>query len=73
MTLDLDPIKARIVHCVTYNFGLHAADVLANEDAPALVNTLERVTTILDEVQRTRHLTGELDGHALLYRLRQVL
>ena len=73
MTLDLDPIKARIVHCVTYNFGLHAADVLAKQDAPALVNTLERVTTILDEVQRTRHLTGELDGHALLYRLRQVL
>lgn len=73
MTLDLDPIKERIAHCVTYNFGLHSANVLAKQDAPALVNTLEQVTKILDEVQRTRHLTGELDGHALLYRLRQVL
>ena len=73
MTLDIDAIKARIADCTTYNFGMHNANVLAKQDAPALVNTLEQVTKILDEVQRTRHLTGELDGHALLYRLRQVL
>lgn len=73
MTLDLDAINARIADCSTYNFGMRNADVLAKQDAPALVNTLEQVTKILDEVQRTRHLTGELDGHALLYRLRQVL
>ena len=73
MTLDLDAIKARIADCSTYNFGMRNADLLAKQDAPALVNTLEQVTKILDEVQRTRHLTGELDGHALLYRLRQVL
>ena len=73
MTLDLYAINARIADCSTYNFGMRNADTLAKHDAPALVNTLERVTKILDEVQRTRHLTGELDGHALLYRLRQVL
>ena len=50
MTLDLDPIKARIADCSTYNFGMHNADLLAKEDAPALVNTLEQVTKILDEV-----------------------
>ena len=41
--LDLDAIKAAIAACRTYNFGMHQADRLAHEHAPALVEEVKRL------------------------------
>lgn len=54
MSLDLDPIKARISDCATYNFGMHNADTLAKQDAPALVAEVERLRHQLSHVEVDR-------------------
>ena len=41
--LDLDAIKSSIAACRTYHFGMHQADRLAHEHAPALVEEVKRL------------------------------
>lgn len=80
MTLDIDAIKARIADCATYNFGLHNADVLAKQDAPALVDEVERLRGVVDRVRESvhtarhaLHLTGDLDAREVLHHITTAL
>ena len=62
--LDLAAIEAAIAACRTYNFGMHQADRLAHEHAPALVEEVKRLRAELD--QAAPHITyarGRLDGY----------
>ena len=62
--LDLAAIEAAIAACRTYSFGMHQADRLAHEHAPALVEEVKRLRAELD--QAAPHITyarGHLDGY----------
>jgi hypothetical protein len=45
--LNLTEIESRIRDCRTYNFGMRAADQLAHEDAPALLDQVKSLTAEL--------------------------
>ena len=49
--LDLEPIRARIADCLTYNFGMVSADCLAHEDAPALLAEVERLRGVVSQAK----------------------
>lgn len=44
----LEVTKRRIANCRTYNFGMRDADLLAHEDAPWLVELVEKYARAIE-------------------------
>lgn len=70
MTDRLAAIQARAANCLTYNFGLRAADELAHADVPFLLDLVRSQQAALDiagaalkiEIGRVKTYKAQLDA-----------
>jgi hypothetical protein len=55
VTARLDAIQGRAANCLTYNFGMRAADTLAHSDVPFLLDLARKA-----EAAKNLHRSGAL-------------
>ena len=53
--LNLNTVEGRIRDCVSYNFGMRSADMLAHEDAPAMLARLREVEALNHAARALHH------------------